>query len=274
MVRGELQRKAEELSRTQFVGARVERFEADGRLMFIALVRRGLTPDSHVIDVGCGALRAGYWLIHFLQPGHYHGIEPARERIDAARTALLEPGVEEQRRPDFAHNADFDLAGFGVAPDFVLARSIWSHTAKSQIVALLDSFAQVSRPGSLLFASYHPAGRRPRGYVLRHRLHGLRARWADLSQRRAPASEDASALEAAKSRRRARTERQRAAGYEGVWDLPDYQGSDWVTGDSGQAAHRFEFIEAECQARGLSVRETEQDGFGNQVWLEIRRPAD
>ena len=88
-----------------------------------------------------------------------------------------------------------------------------------------------------------------------------------------PATEEASALEAAKSRRRARTERQRAAGYEGVWNLPDYQGTDWVTGDTGQAAHRFEFIEAECRARGLSVTETEQDGFGNQVWLEIRNPA-
>src|SRR5688572_30397132 len=101
MPAGELQRKAEELSRTQFVGARVERFEQDGRVMFIALLRRGMTPDSHVIDVGCGALRAGYWLIHFLDPGHYHGIEPAQERLAAARAAFLEPGVEETRRPGF-----------------------------------------------------------------------------------------------------------------------------------------------------------------------------
>lgn len=161
MPTGELQWKAEELSRTQFVGARVERFEEDGRLLLIALIRRGLTPESQVIDVGCGALRAGYWLIHFLDADRYHGIEPAQERLAAARSMLLEPGVEERCRPHFAYNDDFDLSSVGVAPDFVLARSIWSHAAKPQIVAMLDSFRQISKPGSLLLASYHPAGRRP-----------------------------------------------------------------------------------------------------------------
>lgn len=271
MPQGDLQRKAEELSRTQFVGARVDRFEEDGRLMLVALLRRGLTPDAQVIDVGCGALRAGYWLIHFLDPGHYHGIEPARERLAAARAALLEPGVEAQRQPRFAHNDDFDLSGFGVSADYVLARSIWSHAAKGQITAMLDSFVRVSHPGSLLLASYHPAGRRRPRSILPRRLRGLRSRLRDATGRRSTdGPEGSSALAEAKARRRARTARQQAAGYEGIWDLPDYQGDTWVTGDRGQAAHRFEFIEEACRARGLRATETAQDGFGSQVWLEIR----
>lgn len=274
MPAGELQRKAEELSRAQFVGGRVERFEADGRLMLIALVRRGLTPDAHVFDVGCGALRAGYWLIHFLDAGRYHGIEPARERLDAARAALLEPGLEEQRRPEFANNDDFDLGTFGVAPDFVLARSVWSHAAKRQIIAMLDSFRDVAAPGALLLASYHPVGLKPPGSALRRRLGGLRARLARLAGRDPGAPDSGTAVGQAKGRRMARRLRQRAAGYGGIWNLPDYQGDTWVTGDRGQAAHRFGFIEEQCRLRGLSVAETQEDGFGTQVWLEIRRPRD
>jgi SAM-dependent methyltransferase len=269
MPAGDLQRRAEELSRTEFVGARVERFEQDGRLLFIALLRRGLTPDSHVIDVGCGALRAGYWLIHFLDPGHYHGIEPAQGRLDAARATLLEPGLEQSRRPTFANNADFDLSGFGVVPDFVLARSIWSHAAKGQIVALLDSFRDVSRLGSLLLASYHPAGAQPPGPPIRRRLRAWWSRLTSMVDRDGPEGADGTALSEARARRRGRRRRQRAAGYGGIWDLPDYQGDSWVTGDRGQAAHRLEFIEEQCRLRGLTARETQQDGFGTQVWLEI-----
>jgi hypothetical protein len=270
MPAGGLQRKAEELSRTQFVGARVERFEEDGRLLFIALIRRGLTPDSTVIDVGCGALRSGYWLIHFLDADHYHGIEPSQARLAAARSVLLEPGLEDERRPRFAANDDFDLSTFGVAADFVLARSIWSHAAKWQIEAMLDSFRRVCRPGSLLLASYHPAGRTPPGSRIRRRLRTLRARFGRLPGRRHSGPAAATAVADAKARRQARKARQRTAGYEGVRDLPDYQGDRWVTGDRGQAAHRFEYIEQACRHRGLSVRESRQDGFGTQVWLEIR----
>lgn len=127
---GELQRRANELSGSRFVGGRAERFELDGRLQLIALLQRGLTPDSPVVDVGCGALRAGYWLIHFLDEGMYHGMDPTRERVDAARAAILEPGLEKAKWPRFSYNGDFNLGVFDLAPRFVLARSIWSHAAK------------------------------------------------------------------------------------------------------------------------------------------------
>jgi SAM-dependent methyltransferase len=177
-----------------------------------------------VIESGCGALRGGYWLIHFLDAERYHGIEPNREMVDGARRALLEPGLEATKQPRFAYNDDFDLGGFGVAPDFVLARSIWSHTSKPQIQAMLDSFARVAAPNGLLLASYHPASRLP-------------------------------------------------------WGRQDYLGDAWVgrgpestaAGQRAVVAHRFGWIEEQCRARGLTVRETRADGFGGQVWLEVTR---
>lgn len=56
---------------------------------FIALLNEGLNPESIILDVGCGCLRAGSWLVRFRDPGSYHGIEPARQRVDYGLRYLL-----------------------------------------------------------------------------------------------------------------------------------------------------------------------------------------
>jgi hypothetical protein len=160
---GPLQARAQELARSQWLGGPTESFERDGRAQLVKLLRAGVSPGSVVVEMGCGALRGGYWLIHFLDADRYHGIEPNREMVDGAREALLEPGLEAEKRPRFAYNDDFDLGVFDVAPDFVLARSIWSHTSKQQIRQLLDSFVRVASPTGLLLASYHRASGLPWG---------------------------------------------------------------------------------------------------------------
>jgi hypothetical protein len=49
-----------------FTGEPPELFESAGRLQISTLIREGLNPDSKLLDVGCGCLRAGYWLVRFL----------------------------------------------------------------------------------------------------------------------------------------------------------------------------------------------------------------
>jgi hypothetical protein len=281
---GELQRRANELSSRQFVGGRAERFELDGRLQLIALVRRGLTPDSPVVDVGCGALRAGYWLIHFLDEGMYHGVDPTQERVDAARSAILEPGLEKAKRPSFSYNGDFNLGVFDVAPRFVLARSIWSHAAKWQIQALLDSFAKDATPDALLLASYHPAGRqspatRWRRKVARivRRLPGLNrfAGGRQLIDSQATDGVQPGADPASRRRDRRRRRAHIAGAGPEHGNFPDYEGDVWGGGRTpgGLVGHSFEWIANECSVRGLTVRESTEDQFARQVWLEVRRSA-
>jgi len=90
----------------------IDGFENAGRQQFILLLMSGLMPASKVVDIGCGVLRAGYWLIHFLDPHCYYGIEPSKERIDAGLT-ILEPATQEIKQPRFDLNADFDTGVFG-----------------------------------------------------------------------------------------------------------------------------------------------------------------
>jgi hypothetical protein len=133
-----LQEKAVELSKHVFTGGPVEEFERVGRHQFITLLGQGLNLNSRVLDIGCGCLRAGYWLIHFLDPDCYFGIEPNRAMLETGLSSLLEPGLAEAKRPRFDHNADFNLTVFGERFDFVLARSIWTHASKTQIETMLD----------------------------------------------------------------------------------------------------------------------------------------
>jgi len=141
-----------------FLGVPLADFETGGRLQLEALQHLGLRPEMTVLGLGCGCPRAGYWLIHFLDPGHYCGIEPRRDRVELGLRHLLEPGVVEAKRPRFDHNQEFDSSVFGMRFHFFLARSIWSHAAKPQISGMLDGFVRDGRPSGVFLASYLPAG--------------------------------------------------------------------------------------------------------------------
>src|SRR5262245_38683866 len=121
-----------------FLGGPTQMFEAAGRNLLMTLLSEGLSPHSKVLDIGCGCLRGGYWLIHFLDEGCYFGIEPNVSMLDAGIRILLEPGLADLKKPRFDHNADFDFTVFKEKFDFLVARSIWSHASKQQIQTMLD----------------------------------------------------------------------------------------------------------------------------------------
>lgn len=159
-----LQERAERLDRSTFFGVPIAGFEKAGRQQLILLLMAGLEPHSKVLDLGCGVLRAGYWLIHFLDPHCYFGVEPSRERLETGRTLLLEPDTERVKQPRFDTNPEFDSGVFGVKFDFFLAYSIWTHASKPQIETMLDNFLRDSTPGAVFLTSVLPAVWRRRDY--------------------------------------------------------------------------------------------------------------
>jgi hypothetical protein len=152
-----LQERVRELAATTFVGGPIGDFERIGRLGFQVLLQEGLQPSSRVLDVGCGALRLGYWLMRFLDPDCYLGIEPQQSMREAGLRHLIEPEVVERARPRFSSNDDFDFSVFDERLDFVYARSIWTHASKPQIRSMLASFGSTPSPGAVFLASYYPA---------------------------------------------------------------------------------------------------------------------
>jgi len=152
-----LNEKARLLSEQAFIGFQPEDFERGGREQFVYMLRAGLNPDSSLVDIGCGVLRAGYWLLHFLDPGCYFGIEPHVGRLEMGMHTILEPGLLEAKRPRFHTNADFDTSVFGEKFDFFLAYSIWTHASKRQIELTLESFVRDAKDTGVFLTSYLPA---------------------------------------------------------------------------------------------------------------------
>jgi SAM-dependent methyltransferase len=60
-----------------------------GRLQFEWLVARGLRPDHRLLDMPCGSFRAGRFLIEYLDPGRYVGVEGDADLLRVAKKEVL-----------------------------------------------------------------------------------------------------------------------------------------------------------------------------------------
>ena len=118
------------------------------------LVHLGMRKEHHLLDVGCGCLRAGRFLINYLEPGGYYGIEPDQ--------ALLQKGIEREvgqglvniKAPVFDPEEDFTLTKFGRSFDFLLAQSIFSHAPQRQVARCLREAREVMIKKSVFAFSF------------------------------------------------------------------------------------------------------------------------
>jgi len=128
-------------------------FEIVGRQTLQILLANGLLPSHRLLDFGCGSLRNGYWLMRFLDSGNYYGIEPVEKGVRAGLKHLIGSELEAFKRPTFLFNTESDISAFGVPFDYVVARSIVTHTCPGMLRKMLKTFASSSPDGTML-ASY------------------------------------------------------------------------------------------------------------------------
>jgi SAM-dependent methyltransferase len=95
-----------------------------GRFRFDFLLAQGLSPRERVLDLGCGAGRLGIWLIPYLEPGRYFGVDPHLRSLVAfsAYEAVLH-GLTD-RRPRLLLDDQFRLGHFGERFDVVVDVSV------------------------------------------------------------------------------------------------------------------------------------------------------
>jgi hypothetical protein len=107
-----------------------------------------------LLDFGCGALRLGYWFVRFLDPDRYCGLEPVPEMLGPGLKYALRAEIIDAKRPRFSNDADCNMSSFGVKFDYVVARSILTHTTPAMLREILRQFANNSNEDALLLASY------------------------------------------------------------------------------------------------------------------------
>lgn len=130
-----------------------------GELQLRFMIDRGLKPEERLLDVGCGALRAGRWFVDYLDPGHYYGIDINESLLDAGYEQELTDAQRARLPRDHLRATDRFACDFGVLFDFAIAQSLFTHISLNQIRLCLHRVAAVMSPDGRFYASYFEAPR-------------------------------------------------------------------------------------------------------------------
>jgi SAM-dependent methyltransferase len=136
-------------------GGPLDRFGALGSHVFQSLKTMGLVPEHTLVDIGCGCLRNGLWLIPYLDAGNYFGVEPNQTMLQEGIDTFIPPEQMRDKKPTFSNNDQFAFP-FERRFDFALARSIFTHTSRGQMTDCLRNLAGVMNPGGRFALSYVP----------------------------------------------------------------------------------------------------------------------
>jgi SAM-dependent methyltransferase len=138
---------------TAYVGPPTE-YDVMGATQFRLLTTLGLRDHHRLLDFGCGSLRAGRLFIPYLLPNHYYGIEPNTWLVEDAIAHEIGADQIRLKRPVFRANTDFSSDGFGVAFDFILAQSVFSHAGADVVGLALSGFRRNLAPNGLVLATF------------------------------------------------------------------------------------------------------------------------
>ncbi|MES5817204.1 class I SAM-dependent methyltransferase [Streptomyces sp. RG80] len=168
-----------------------ERWAQLGRMQFDYLLGHGLRPEHHMLEIGCGNLRAGRLFIGHLDTGHYYGIDISPAILLAAQDTL----VREHLQPRLPHLALVDDLTFKFLPDgyfdVVHAHSVFSHSPRQVVEQCFAHVGRILAPGGFFDLTFNRTeGRehqvlhedfyyRTRTLAALAARHGLKARFMD-----------------------------------------------------------------------------------------------
>jgi SAM-dependent methyltransferase len=118
------------------------------------LMAAGLRENHNLLDLGCGALRAGRLLIPYLRSGNYFGIEPNKWLVEEGIKHELGEDLVRIKQPRFQHVSDFSVDVFGEKFDFAVAHSVFSHTYPDLALVGFRGIARSLSPKGKLFATF------------------------------------------------------------------------------------------------------------------------
>ena len=127
-----------------------------------------------MLDVGCGAMRAGVHLVRLLESGHYYGVDIAEELLDAGYD--LEIGAADRThklpRENLVADGAFEFTRLPARGpfDMALAVSLFTHLRPTaELRTCLTNLAPIMRPGGVFHATFFVCpDDHPRGQPLLH----------------------------------------------------------------------------------------------------------
>lgn len=132
------------------------RWEEWGKVEFDFMTERGLQPHHVLLDIACGALRAGVHFIPYLDAGNYLGVEKERELVRRGLTKELPADVRAEKRPEIIVSSAFEFDRLSKQADYALAWSLFTHLNTQDLEDCLRKLRAYVGPTHQFYATFGP----------------------------------------------------------------------------------------------------------------------
>jgi SAM-dependent methyltransferase len=126
-----------------------------GPMQLERLQKYGLAPHHTVLDIGCGSLRGGVYIIGYLDAGNYTGTDISVDILDAGKKFLKEYDLV-HKVPSLipVNGMDFRELPSGKKFDYLHAQSVLSHMPPEDIESLFANLHKVMHSDSQFLTSF------------------------------------------------------------------------------------------------------------------------
>ena len=113
-----------------------------GKIQYHFLVSNGLKPNHTFLDLGCGSLRLGQYLIPMLDKGGYYGLDAREDMVQEGLRNELLYEVARVKLHTFSYNHEFDFS-FINSFDYAIAQSLFTHLSMEYIELCFGNIIKV-----------------------------------------------------------------------------------------------------------------------------------
>jgi hypothetical protein len=118
-----------------------------------ALLAEGITPEDHLLDIGCGSLRLGHKAVPFLKPGHYWGTDASLPLMRHGRQTEL-PDPESLPLDHLIEDAVFAFPGVPDTITLAIAFGVFTHLPHPALTMALTNLGRLPRLRACLFTVF------------------------------------------------------------------------------------------------------------------------
>lgn len=118
-----------------------------------ALIAAGMTPDDHLLDIGCGSLRLGHKAVPYLKPGHYWGTDASHALMRHGRLHEL-PNPEALPEDRLIEDASFAFPGVPDTITIAIAFGVFTHLPHADLQTALTNLRRLPNLCTVLFTVF------------------------------------------------------------------------------------------------------------------------
>lgn len=118
-----------------------------------ALLAGGMTPEDHLLDIGCGSLRLGHKAVPFLKPGHYWGTDASLALMRHGRLHEL-PDPAALPEDHLVEDSSFAFPGIPDTITLAIAFGVFTHLPHSALHTALTNLRRFPNLRATLFTAF------------------------------------------------------------------------------------------------------------------------